>query len=214
AMSFVSEVLSRYGSKAYYVLKAAIEIAEENRRLGLVKFGDFDYKSLISRLKSWGVEYNPSGLLRILEREYGIVKTVYRSSSQRWWVFSDLDLIKLLLSESRDGFRTPDEELLNIQIAVLDVDRVMVELSDIIMKEKAGFMDDRKLRDIVFNELPVIIEVYKKALEYGDRYSEFVSKVRRILELARKVVLLRNGLRANSKTTLSLGSERKAASPA
>ncbi|MCX8209200.1 MAG: hypothetical protein RMH84_01100 [Sulfolobales archaeon] len=213
-MSFVSEVLSRYGSKAYYVLKAAIEIAEENRRLGLVKFGDFDYKSLISRLKSWGVEYNPSGLLRILEREYGIVKTVYRSSSQRWWVFSDLDLIKLLLSESRDGFRTPDEELLNIQIAVLDVDRVMVELSDIIMKEKAGFMDDRKLRDIVFNELPVIIEVYKKALEYGDRYSEFVSKVRRILELARKVVLLRNGLRANSKTTLSLGSERKAASPA
>ncbi|MCX8185294.1 MAG: hypothetical protein RMI56_03955 [Sulfolobales archaeon] len=214
-MNSIAEVLSRYGSRAYYVLKAAIEVAEENRKLRLAKFGDFDYRSLVSKLKSWGIEYNPSGLLRVLEREYGIIRTVYRSSNQRWWVFSDLSLVKLALGEGREEEAlTPDEELLDIQVAVLDIDSVIAELSNIIWREKVEPADsDKKLRDIVLNELPVIVEVYKKALRQGDRYSEFVSKVRKAFELARKAALLRNELRTSLKTASGLGGEQKLISP-
>ncbi len=175
------------------MLKAALEVAEENRRLGLAKLGDFDYRSLVLKLKSWGVEYSPSNLLRVLEREYRLIKTVYRSSNQRWWVFVDPYSLKLGLEEERDQ-GDPEEELLSIQIAVVDVDRVVAELASILGKERLTPADERRLKEIVFEDLSKIVGVYKRALGYGDKYSDFIGKARKALELARKAALfLRNG---------------------
>lgn len=204
-MSAVSEVLSRYGGRAYYVLRAAVEVTEENRRLGLSKLGDFDYRSLVAKLRSWGIEYNPSNLLKILEREYGVVKTVYRSSNQRWWVFTDITSVKLALSEGRDeASGDPDEELLSIQIAVLNVDKIITDLTSILSKEKITSLDERRLREIVLGELPPVVEVYKKALSYGEKFSEFVGKVGRALELAKRAALL---LRSSTAASIGTHSE-------
>ena len=193
-MSAVAEVLSRYGGRAYYVLKAAIEVTEENRRLGLSRLGDFDYRSLVSKLRSWGIEYNPSNLLKVLEREYGIVRTVYRSSNQRWWVFTDATSVKLALAEGReDPVGDPDEELLSIQVAALDVDRLIAELTAILSRERLTTLDERRVREIVLGELPPVVEVYKRALAYGEKFSDFVGKVRMALDLARRAVLLMRG---------------------
>lgn len=195
-MNSVENLLSRYGGRAYYVLKAALEVAEENRRLGLARLGDFDYKSLVLKLRSWGIEYNPSNLLKVMEREYGLVRTSYRSSNQRWWVFIDMTSVKLALEDSKDDAGDPDEELLTLQIAVVGVDRVIADLANILSKERIAVSDEKRLRDIVLNDLPQIIEVYKKAVNYGNKFSDFTGKARKALELARKaVLLLRSGLR-------------------
>jgi len=185
----VNEALSKYGGRAYYVLKAAVEVAEELRSSGVARLGDFDYRSLVAKLRSWGLNYNPSNLLRVLEREYGLIRTVYRSSNQRWWVFTDYAAVKLALSDERD-LSDPDEELLALQIAVVDVDRVLAELGRLASRERLGPADERRLREIVLAELPQLVEVYKKALNYGDKYADFVGKVRKAMELARKVVAL------------------------
>jgi len=198
----VNEVLSKYGGRAYYVLKAAVEVTEELRSSGVARLGDFDYRSLVAKLRSWGLDYNPSNLLRVLEREYRLVKTVYRSSNQRWWVFTDYAAVKLALGDE-GVLADPDEELLALQIAIVDVDRLATELGRLVSKERLGATDERRLREIVLVELPQIIEVYKRALNYGDKYADFLAKVRRVVELARKAVALtrRDG-------HLGVGSER------
>lgn len=188
-MGAIRDVLARYGSRAYYVLKAALEVAEENRRLGLDKLGDFDYRSLVLKLRSWGVEYNPSNLLRALEREYRLIRTVYRSSNQRWWVFTDARSVALEL-EGEGERGDPEEELLIVQMSVVDVDRLVAELAGLLAKERLAPPDERRLMEIVFEDLARVVEVYKKALSYGSKYSDFIGKARRALELARRAALL------------------------
>jgi|YelNatPaOPRAMG01_1025707.scaffolds.fasta_scaffold07895_4 hypothetical protein len=192
-MGSVIDALSRYGGRAYYVLKAAIEVTEENRRLGLSRLGDFDYRSLVAKLRSWGIDYNPSNLLKELEKDYGIIRTVYRSSNQRWWVFNDMTSVRLALAEGKEDAGDPEEELLTIQIAAIDVDRMISDLSSFLGKERPGPADERRIKEIVFTELPQAVEVYNRASRYGEKYAEFLSKVRRALDLARKAVLLMRG---------------------
>ncbi|MEM0352332.1 MAG: hypothetical protein QXT76_00875 [Sulfolobales archaeon] len=202
-MNPIEDLLSKYGGRAYYVLKAALEVAEENREMGLSRLGDFDYRSLVRKLKSWGIEYNPSNLLKVIEKEYGLVRTSYRSSNQRWWVFTDISLVKLALEDSRDEPGDPEEELLAIQIAVLDVDKVIAELTSILTREKISPTDEKKLKEIVLNDLPPIIEVYKKATNYGSKFSDFIGKTKKALDLARKAALLvKSGYRVSSGETL------------
>ncbi|MEM2007094.1 MAG: hypothetical protein QW154_05605 [Sulfolobales archaeon] len=189
-MNSIEDLLYKYGGRAYYVLKAALEVAEENREMGLSKLGDFDYRSLVLKLKSWGIEYNPSNLLKVMEREYGLVRTSYRSSNQRWWVFTDISSVRLALEDSRDELGDPEEELLTIQIAVLDIDSVIAELTSILSKERVSSSDEEKLREIVLDELPLIIEIYKKAANYSSKFSDFVGKARKALKLARKAALM------------------------
>ncbi|MEM1682203.1 MAG: hypothetical protein QXZ37_01865 [Sulfolobales archaeon] len=202
-MNPIEDLLSKYGGRAYYVLKAALEVAEENREMGLSRLGDFDYRSLVRKLKSWGIEYNPSNLLKVIEKEYGLVRTSYRSSNQRWWVFTDISLVKLALEDSRDEPGDPEEELLAIQIAVLDVDKVIAELTSILTREKISPTDEKKLKEIVLSDLPPIIEVYKKATNYGSKFSDFIGKTKKALDLARKAALLvKSGYRVSSGETL------------
>lgn len=192
-MSSVIDALSRYGGRAYYVLKAAIEVTEENRKLGLSRLGDFDYRSLIAKLRSWGIDYNPSNLLKVLEKEYGIIRTVYRSSNQRWWIFNDLTSVRLALAEGNEDVGNPEEELLAIQMAAVDVDRIISDLTSILGKERPGSADERRVKEIIFNELPQVVEVYNRASRYGEKYAEFLSKARRALDLARKAILFIKG---------------------
>jgi len=90
----VLEFLARYGEKGFYVLKAAVEACIEGRsaRRG-VRLGDFSYREVAARLREYGLEYNPSNLLSLLEREYAVIETTYRSSGQHWWRFIDLDAV-------------------------------------------------------------------------------------------------------------------------
>ncbi|MEM1707905.1 MAG: hypothetical protein QXQ86_06580, partial [Sulfolobales archaeon] len=52
-------------------------------------------------------------------------------------------------------------------------------------------------------DLPPIIEVYKKATNYGSKFSDFIGKTKKALDLARKAALLvKSGYRVSSGETL------------
>ncbi|HIQ55960.1 MAG TPA: hypothetical protein EYH59_04700, partial [Pyrodictium sp.] len=89
----VLEFLAKYEERGLLVLKAAIAAAIARKREGGVKLGDFSYRDIVVRLRAQGISYNPSMLLRILERDYGVIETSYRSGNQHWWKFVDFDSV-------------------------------------------------------------------------------------------------------------------------
>ena len=100
----VLEFLAKYGEKGYYVLKAAVEASLQggSQRRG-VRLGDFSYREVVAKLRSYGLEYNPANLLSKLERDYAVIETSYRSSGQHWWRFIDLDAVIEALDEYERG---------------------------------------------------------------------------------------------------------------
>jgi len=91
------EFLERYGDKGYLLLKIALEITydpEIDHRLG-----DFSYKHIVFKLQRLGINYSPQNLLRILEKEYGLIEKTYISTTQKWWKFIDPETVKQVLLE-------------------------------------------------------------------------------------------------------------------
>ncbi|MEM4034143.1 MAG: hypothetical protein QXD16_05555, partial [Sulfolobales archaeon] len=58
--SIVLDLLYKYGEKAYLVLKTAYELYKVNVIDGRKVLGDFDFKSLVSKLREKGFNYNPN----------------------------------------------------------------------------------------------------------------------------------------------------------
>ncbi len=184
--SLVEEALIKYGDRAYYVLKAAVEVAEENRVASKSLPGDFDFKSLIRRLSSWGISYNPSILLKRLERDYGIIELSYKSSTQKWWVITDLETLKKVLRRYRgsDGdVGEPERLLLSLKVKLLGVDSVLERVRKLVAKDVLTERDKEKLIDIVFRYMPKVVEVMKEAENYGGEFREFVRKAKELLRL-------------------------------
>ncbi|MCD6340595.1 MAG: hypothetical protein J7L51_01410 [Desulfurococcales archaeon] len=195
--SVIQEVLMRYGERALYVLKAAIEVSEEYSALGKRTPGDFDNKGVIRKLKEWGITYNPSQLLRIMERDYGIIETVYRSATQRWWRFSDITAVKEAIryfeGDNEDLIEDPEHYVLSLQIDVIDVDRLLNEVKAMYSKSKLSVAEKNRIKQIVVEELPTIAKVMKEAQKYENRYKDFIRKcvflMKLIGELLRKMRL-------------------------
>ena len=195
--SVIQEVLMRYGERALYVLKAAIEVSEEYSALGKRTPGDFDNKGLIRKLKEWGITYNPSQLLRIMERDYGIIETVYRSATQRWWRFSDITAVKEAIryfeGDNEDLIEDPEHYVLSLQIDVIDIDRLLNEVKAMYSKSRLSVAEKNRIKQIVVEELPTIAKVMKEAQKYENRYKDFIRKcvflMKLIGELLRKMRL-------------------------
>ena len=189
--SVAREVLLRYGDRAYYVLKAAIEVSNELIASSDVRLGDFDNKRLIKKLKSYGIKYNPNQLLRILERDYGLIETTYRSSGQHWWVFTDKNAVirALRMYEGMDTFLDdPELYVLKLQIRMLDIDSLLRMLEKLRQKPRLSFMDKSRIKDIVMNKLPEIAKVAKKAAMYEDLFREFLMKVQAVFVIVEELV--------------------------
>ena len=114
----VLDFLEKYGDKGFIVLKTAIEISLSNTNNR--RFGDFSYQSLVFRLNSMGIGYNPSNILRILEREYGVIEKTYSSSRQKWYRFIDLDAVREALYEYSYGTSDPRIRILKIKYNSLE----------------------------------------------------------------------------------------------
>ncbi len=190
--SVVQEVLMRYGERALYVLKAALEVSEEYSALGRRTPGDFDNKGLIRKLKEWGITYNPSQLLRIMERDYGIIETVYRSATQRWWKFSDITAVKEAIryfeGDSEEFVEDPEHYVLSLQIDVIDTDRLLNEVKAMYSKSRLSVADKNRLKQIVVEELPTIAKVMKEAQKYENRYRDFIRKCVFLMKLVGEVL--------------------------
>jgi len=191
--SLVQEILVRYGERALYVLKAAIEVMEEYSALGKKGPGDFDNKGLMKKLREWGITYNPNQLLRIMERDYGIIETTYKSATQRWWKFVDISAVKKAVryfeGDEESFIEDPEDYVLSLQISVLELDRLLNEVRNIYSKSKLSTMEKERVKKIVIEELPVIAKVMKEAQKYEGKYGDFIKKCAFLMKLVSELLI-------------------------
>jgi hypothetical protein len=194
----VLEFLAQYGERGYAVLRAAVDAALSSRGGRGVRLGDFSHREVVARLRAWGIEYNPSMLLRILERDYGIVETSYRSGNQHWWRFLDLDSVVEALEEydhgtsagveegDEEAIEDPEVELLRLQVASLDPGSLLEELRRLSAKPRLGRAELARLRGLAFNELEAVVKLIRRAEELGYEGPE-IDMLKEILVLASRL---------------------------
>ncbi len=191
----VREFLERYGDKGLVVLRAAIETALSSYG---GRYGDFSYKSLVLRLRSMGVEYNPSNLLRILERNYGLIEKSFSSSNQTWYRFIDLDAVREAIDEYM-GLQSPSDDpeirLLRIKYRSLQPDKLLSILKSLYRKPRLNKYDVSLFRELAFKELDLVADLLNKMLRYEDLFSNEISLLNEILVYADYVASKIAGLR-------------------
>ncbi len=190
--SIIAEFLLKYGERGKAVIKAALEVSQEYRDSGRWDLGHFDFKGLVRKLEELGIHYNPSRLLRIMERDYGIIETSYRSGSQRWFTFSDMEAIKKVLKslENSTNFLIDDPEVfaLELQVKALRVDNIYEKVRDMSSKPKLTSADKEFLKKTVFEDLPLIAKVLKETYRYDGLFDEFKYRATNLLRLLNKLI--------------------------
>ena len=162
----------------------------ENRLRGDKLPGDFDYRTLTERLSSMGFQYNPSLLLRALEREYGVVETSYRSSNQHWYRFRDLEAVEQALNSIAgvDGVEEePEVAMVRVQIKALQIRYWLSKLKSISIKSRLSRADVKLFERFSFSILPKLVKILRVAEEYEDQLYTEISIVREVISLAQIV---------------------------
>lgn len=181
------EFLSNYGDKGYIVLRTAIDIALDpgiDHRLG-----DFSFKHLVFRLRRQGIIYNPANLIRILEKEYGLIEKTYSSSSQKWWSFVDLESIRKALLEYSgvEEAEEPRLRLLLIKYKSMEPSRLLNTLRRLSMKDSLNAIDKKVFREIVFGDLDKITSILEEMMAYEDVFSKEIMTLQEIISLAERI---------------------------
>ena len=195
----VLDFLARYGERGYAVLRAVLEAYYSSRGSRGVRLGDFSYRDVVNRLRAWGLDYNPSMLLRVLEREYGVIETSYSSRNQHWWRISSPEEVAAALEEYEAGVEPgdgeepgdPEVELLRLQIASIDPEGVLEKLDRLAAKPRLSRQELLVLRSLAFNELELVVRLLRRAEELGYEGPE-IALLREILgkasRIARRIV--------------------------
>ncbi|MEM2376377.1 MAG: hypothetical protein QXZ10_02050 [Sulfolobales archaeon] len=181
--SIVLDSLYKYGEKAFIVLKTAYEVYQNNSISGKKLLGDFDFKSIIIKLREKGFNYNPNQLLRILERDFGIIETTYRSSNQRWWRFIDPIVVSKALNtyEGKENNLTGDDPeitLLRFQVDIVDLDGLLKLISEFASKEFLTQSERKRIKQLFFEDIPLVVKLFKETQVLDEEFREFNSKVR------------------------------------
>lgn len=184
--ALVLDFIYKYGEKAYILLKAAYEVYQANVLLGRRLPGDFDYKSLMSKLREKKLNYNPTQLLRVLERDLGIIETTYRSANQRWWKFTNPAAVSKALDiyegkSNDETYEDPEVALLRMQVEVVNIDEMLTELTNMLAKEHLTSGDKDRIKELLFNDAQLIIKLFKATQKYED-FKDFNVKVRYLLK--------------------------------
>ena len=187
------EALAKYGDRARLILSLALSIADSRR--GRPSLGDFDYKSLSKAIESLGIDYNPSPLLRSLERDYGIIETTYHSSGRHWWRFVDAEAVReaLRIYEHGELVERSDEpgvKLIRAQIAALEPGRLLGLLRELASKPRLSSTDKRLFRTLVFGDLEAAYKILLKIEnEYPDVLPREAEILREIIDLGYRVAV-------------------------
>jgi len=185
------EAYHKYGQRFLLVMKTAIAIAKENKLRESALPGDFEYKSLVERLSAIGFSYNPSLLLRILEREYRLIETSYKSTSQRWYKFRyDIGYIETIISSLTAGNEVlddPDIVMIRIQLSSLRPKYWLSKLKSMSIKEKLSKTDVSLFEKFSFNILPKFIRILKHAEEYEEVFLIEINAIKEIIQLAQLI---------------------------
>lgn len=180
----ILDFLNRYGEKGFFVLKTAVEIAEDPSIDH--KLGDFDYKKLFFRLQQNGFNYAPQNLLRVLEREYGLIERSYTSSNQKWWRFNDLEEVRNAIYEYMGYTNIDDPKVIVIRIKYrsLDPQNMLNTLRKLSLKDRLSNVDREVFRKFVFDNLDIVAKLLREMMEYEDVFTNEIMVLREIMSYA------------------------------
>lgn len=187
----LEEFIAKYGERGYLVLKAILEAAKRAKKP--FSLGDFSFKDVKAVLKSMGVDYNPAPLLSKLEKEYGVIETSYKSSSQRWWRIVDRRTLESIVREW-EGRPEPDPEdprlrMLRIQFYSLQPYEILDLLTRLSKRRRLNSAEKARLRRIAFEDLPLIVDFIERAQsDYPDELSQEIAVAESILDLFEELV--------------------------
>lgn len=183
----ILEAYRKYGQKFYLVLSTALKIAKVNRLKNIKMPGDFEYREVVEELEKQGFKYNPSMLLRILEREYGLIETSYRTGNNHWYKFKDLEGIERALNAVlglASDIEEPNIAMIKIQVKSLQISYWLKKLKQMSIKSKLSSVDIKVLQRFAFDVLPKIVKILKKAEEYEDQLYAEINLLKELISLA------------------------------
>ncbi|WP_238025639.1 hypothetical protein [Metallosphaera javensis (ex Hofmann et al. 2022)] len=175
----LTEALLKY-DKASIILRVAISIVDER---GRGEVGDFDYRTLTSRLLELGYDFEPKMILRALERDYGIIETSYKSSNQHWWRFIDLESVRESLDQ---GEEDPEIVLIRTQAMSLGLEDLERKLHSLLQRGVKSDVDRAIFRKIAFEDLPLLLDVYRRSVQFEET-KDITTRIKKILTLASRI---------------------------
>jgi hypothetical protein len=183
----VMDFLENYGDKGFIVLKTILEISTDpsvDHRLG-----DFSYRLLVIKLQGRGIDYNPTNILRILEKEYGIIEKTYDSKRQKWWRITDPNAVREAIAQYTGGTEASDPRirLLIIKYNSLEPGTLLAKLRRLASKGELTSIDKKVFREIVFNEMDMIVSIMEKMMEYEGVFQNEIKILNEILSLSELV---------------------------
>ena len=183
----VFSFLQKHGEKGLIVLKAASSIAKDPNVDH--KLGDFSFKHLVLKLNSMGFSYNPVNLVRILEKEFGLIEKSYSSSNQTWWRFKDIDAVEeAVYSESgSEKAEDPKVRLIAVKYRSLEPAEIYSFLQKALMKPTLTPADKAKFRAMAFNEIDQLVKLIDEMLEYEEFFEYEIGFIKEIFKLAEKL---------------------------
>jgi len=187
--ALISDFIYRYGERGRAVLEAIIRASQKLSRSAVAPLpGDFDYRSVVEELGLMGYSYNPSPLLRILEKEYSLIKTTLHTSGQRWYVLSNREAIEEYVERLRSGGEEDPEYLVvRLQLEALRLDEVVKTLKGLISKRRWSDADYRRLYDISFRRMPKLLKIYRKIQEDPERWGAYIRDIEEVFSLAKRL---------------------------
>lgn len=202
----ILDAYHRYGQRFLLVLKAAIAVARENKLHGNNMLGDFDYKGVVERLNSMGFSYNPSLLLKTLERDYKIIETSYKTSNQHWYKFKyNVEIIESILnsiSKGSEELDDPDIALIRIQLQSLRPRYWLNKLKTMSIKDRLTKTDIKLFQQFSFNVLPKLVKVLKRAEEYEDELFAEINMLKEVIQLAQLIAEKIDYIELNDKIAI------------
>jgi len=161
--------LSEYGEKGRVLLESIIEAYHRVRERGGPLLGDFDYRTLVELLETKGGGSRPGRLLRVLEREYDLIETSYKSSRQHWWIIRDIEELRRALEEASPrsrwasaeggGHESARVEALRIRYRLLEPRRLLEELGLYESRGRLSRFEKEGLREVLKGKVDEVAEL-------------------------------------------------------
>jgi hypothetical protein len=183
----VFDFLNTYGDKGFIVLKTIVDLAFDpsiDHRLG-----DFNYRLLVMRLRRQGVDYNPINILRILEKDYGLIEKSYDTRRQKWWRLTDPETIRRTLYEytGNISINEPRLRLILLKYKSLEPNRILSTLRRLAVKPVLSSVEKELYRNIVFRDLDKLASIVEEMMKYNDVFSNEINVIEEIFILAEKI---------------------------
>lgn len=183
----VFDFLRNYGDKGFLVLKTITDLAFDpsiDHRLG-----DFNYRLLVMRLRRQGIDYNPANILRILEKDYGLIEKSYDTRRHKWWRLIDPETTRRALYEytGSASINDPRMRILLLKYKSMEPGRILTTLRKLSVKPMLNSVDKEVYRSIVFKKLDRLAVIMEEMMKYSEVFVNELNILEEIFTLAERI---------------------------